>query len=235
MNWEILIAGFALGAAGSLHCAGMCGPLVMALPVQHFSKQRRLAAILLNQTGRVTTYSLLGLLLGLAGRRIYLAGLQQGFSILTGALIVILVLSYRFSKRPRRPGLFSVFYNLIQTTIIRLLRSDRMINYYMLGVANGLLPCGMVYMAIAGSLTADTVAHSVLFMAGFGIGTLPAMVSVTYFGQFFKLSIRNQFKKALPVIAALMGVLLILRGLNLGIPFISPVIRTTQGGLINCH
>lgn len=105
----------------------------------------------------------------------------------------------------------------------------------MLGTANGLLPCGMVYVAIAGALTFTNVLHSTLFMVGFGAGTLPAMMAISYFGQFIKLSVRNQFRKALPVFATIIGILLILRGLNLGIPFISPVLPGAHNGAISCH
>jgi sulfite exporter TauE/SafE len=235
MTWEIIIAGFTLGTIGSLHCVGMCGPLAMALPVQHFSKQKKMAAIILYQIGRVFTYSTLGLVIGLAGRRIYLAGFQQWFSITAGAIVVMLVAQYRIIKKSSRPVFFSGFYNRVQKSISYFLRSNKMQNYFFLGTTNGLLPCGMVYVAIAGALTSTTVSGSTLFMASFGAGTLPAMMAVSYFGQFIKLSIRNQFKKALPLFAGIIGLILILRGLNLGIPFISPVINPSHGNAIICH
>jgi sulfite exporter TauE/SafE len=235
MSWEIIIAGFMLGAFGSLHCIGMCGPLAMALPVQHFSKQKKLIAISLYQLGRVFTYSTLGLFLGMAGRGIYLAGFQQWFSMITGAVVVFLVVQYLIFKRNPRPYFFNGFYDRVQKTIVYFLRSHKMQNYFFLGTANGLLPCGMVYVAIAGALTATRVVNSTLFMACFGAGTLPAMMVFTYFGQFFKLSLRNHFKKALPVFAAIIGIILILRGLNLGIPFISPVMHQSSGNTITCH
>ncbi len=64
MLWPVIIAGFTLGAAGSLHCAGMCGPLSLALPVQHFSSVQKFLALLLYQAGRVITYSVIGLIFG---------------------------------------------------------------------------------------------------------------------------------------------------------------------------
>ncbi|HVM89587.1 MAG TPA: sulfite exporter TauE/SafE family protein [Puia sp.] len=235
MSWEIIIAGFTLGAIGSLHCVGMCGPLAMALPVQHFSQQKKLLAISLYQVGRVFTYSLLGLVLGLAGRRIYLAGFQQWFSIITGVLVVFLVAQYWVIGKNARPGFLNGFYNKVQKAIVYFLRSNKMPNYFMLGAANGLLPCGMVYVAIAGALTSATAINSTIFMAAFGAGTLPAMMATSYFGQLFKLSLRNHFKKAVPVFATLIGIILILRGLNLGIPFISPVLHHATGNAISCH
>lgn len=235
MLWEVIIAGFSLGAFGSLHCVGMCGPLAMALPVHHLSKGKKIFAIFLYQLGRVFTYSAMGLILGLAGRRIFLAGFQQWFSIIIGILVVWLVIQYWVLRKAFRPGFFNAFYNKIQQLMIRFLQSKKIINYFLLGSANGLLPCGMVYVAIAGALTTSQVAHSVIFMASFGAGTLPAMMAISYFGQMLSLSIRNNLRKALPVLVTLMGVILILRGLNLGIPFISPVLQHAPGQAIICH
>ena len=95
MTWTLLIAGFTMGAAGSLHCIGMCGPLSLALPVHHFSSTGKLFALLLYQLGRIFTYSLIGLLFGLAGRMIYISGSQQWFSIIMGSLVLVLALLYR--------------------------------------------------------------------------------------------------------------------------------------------
>ncbi|HVZ97756.1 MAG TPA: sulfite exporter TauE/SafE family protein [Chitinophagaceae bacterium] len=235
MLWEFIIAGFTLGAIGSMHCVGMCGPLAMALPVQNFSKQKKLSAISLYQLGRIFTYSILGLIFGIAGRHIYLAGYQQWFSIIMGAVVVILVVQYLIFKKSAQPAFLNRFYSRVQKAIIYFLRSNKIRNYFLLGTANGLLPCGMVYVAIAGALTFTNVLHSTLFMVGFGAGTLPAMMAISYFGQFIKLSVRNQFRKALPVFATIIGILLILRGLNLGIPFISPVLPGAHNGAISCH
>jgi uncharacterized protein len=235
MVWEAIIAGFSLGAFGSLHCVGMCGPLAMALPVHHLSKGKKLFAIFLYQVGRVFTYSLMGLIIGLAGRRIYMAGFQQWFSIIMGIVVVILVVQYWILKKYIRPSFFNAFYNRVQQLMIRFLKSKKTINFLLLGTANGLLPCGMVYVAIAGALTTSQITNSVLFMAFFGLGTLPAMMAISYFGQLFSISIRNNLRKALPALVTLMGVILILRGLNLGIPFISPVLQQAPGQAIICH
>ncbi len=235
MSWEFIIAGFTLGAIGSMHCVGMCGPLAMALPVHHFSSPKKLLAISLYQFGRIFTYSLFGLVLGFAGRHIYLAGYQQWFSVIMGVVVVVLVVQYWIFKRSAQPVLLNGLYNRVQKAIVYFLRSGKMQNYFLLGAANGLLPCGMVYVAIAGALTATNVFHSTLFMVGFGAGTLPAMMAISYFGQFIKLSVRNYFRKAIPVFATIIGIILILRGLNLGIPFISPILPGVHGGAISCH
>lgn len=104
-----------------------------------------------------------------------------------------------------------------------------------MGMANGLLPCGMVYIAIAGALSTADVVSGVLFMAFFGAGTLPAMMMISYFGKMISLSARSSMRKAVPYFVAVMGILLILRGLNLGIPFISPEMPAVSGQVVSCH
>src|SRR6185436_11170473 len=94
MSWPVLLSGFTLGAIGSLHCIGMCGPLSLALPVGHLTKRSKLFSLLIYQFGRILTYSIFGLLLGLAGRRIYIAGYQQWFSIILGVIISLFAILY---------------------------------------------------------------------------------------------------------------------------------------------
>jgi len=233
--WQFIIAGFSLGAVSSLHCVGMCGPLSMALPMQYLFKWQRVVSILLYQVGRVITYSTLGLIFGLAGRRVYLAGFQQWFSIVMGMLILVLIAQYWIFRKNVHPTFLGKFYFLVQNAMRRILKIKGMLPFLFFGIANGFLPCGMVYIALAGALVTTQVSHSVLFMAMFGLGTLPAMFAVNYFRQFFSLSLRNSFRKAVPVFVSVMAVILILRGLNLGIPFISPVLQSATGAAVDCH
>lgn len=236
MSGAALISGFTIGAAGSLHCMGMCGPLSLALPVQHLSKFQKTFSLLLYQLGRIITYAAIGLLLGLAGRRIYISGYQQWFSIIAGTLILITALLYFLKKRGAGFSFFNSFYQRVQHIIIRILKNPSgMISYLLLGMANGLLPCGMVYIALASSLTFSQTTDSVAFMAMFGAGTLPAMLFVAYAGMLIKPEIRSAFRRAVPVFVSLMGVLLILRGLNLGIPYISPELPQSPGESVICH
>ena len=97
-------------------------------------------------------------------------------------------------------------------------------NLFLIGLLNGLLPCGLVYMAIAGALATGNILYSSLFMACFGLGTLPAMMTMSFAGSFVSLGMRNKIKKSVPYIVGFMGILLILRGMNLNIPYLSPAI-----------
>ena len=235
MIWQFIIAGFSLGAISSLHCVGMCGPLALSLPVHHLPGIRQFFSILFYQFGRVLTYALLGLIFGFAGRRIYLAGLQQWFSILAGIFILVLVVQYWIFRKTSQPFFLNRIYSLIQKLMIRTAQRKRNIGFLFFGLANGFLPCAMVYVAIAGALVTTQIGYSVLFMMMFGLGTLPAMFGISYFGQFISLPLRNSFKKTVPVFISVIAMILILRGMNLGIPFISPVLPLAPQAAVRCH
>jgi uncharacterized protein len=236
MLWPVLISGFTLGAAGSLHCIGMCGPLSLALPVHQFSATKKFVSLLLYQLGRIITYSSIGLLFGLAGRRLYLAGYQQAFSIGMGVLLLIMAVLYFSRQRNIHIGPLTRFYTVIQKLIGKVLRSSAgLSSFLLLGMANGLLPCGMLYIALAATLSFHELSESVGFMAMFGLGTLPAMMLVGYAGTLISFRQRMNLKKLVPLFISLMGVLLILRGLDLGIPFISPALPHSAGTSIPCH
>jgi sulfite exporter TauE/SafE len=232
---EAAIAGVLLGLVSSFHCVGMCGPLALALPVHHLQRGQQMTAVLLYNTGRVVTYSLLGLLFGWVGRGIYIAGFQQWFSIAMGMLILLLVILNYLLHSSLTPSWLRSFHYKVQQVMGRLLPLHSRHHYLLLGMANGLLPCGMVYLAIAGALSTADVSQSILFMASFGAGTLPVMLAFSIFGVHIKLSLRQQLKKVVPYVVACMAVLLILRGLNLGIPFVSPVLPDARQPAVSCH
>ncbi|HUB59474.1 MAG TPA: sulfite exporter TauE/SafE family protein [Puia sp.] len=233
--WPSLIAAFSLGLVGSAHCVGMCGPLVLALPVQGSGVLQRGVRVGMYHAGRIMVYALGGLLFGLLGRRVYLAGWQQGLSVLLGVSILCWIVLKRIHARLRVGGLFGRFYNWLHTSMARLWHSPGRGKFLLLGMANGLLPCGMVYMAIAAALTSRTIAQAVGFMAFFGLGTLPMLLGLQITGRMVPISLRQQIRKALPYLTAGLAVLLILRGLNLGIPFVSPVLAGGRGATISCH
>jgi uncharacterized protein len=236
MLWGAIISGFTLGAAGSLHCVGMCGPLSLALPTHHLSKTQKFLSLLTYQFGRIITYSFIGLIFGLAGRRIYISGYQQWFSIALGIIVLVMAAMYFISKNSVHLSFFNRFYFSIQQLISRLLKKQGgPFSFLLLGLANGLLPCGLVYVAVAATLSFTEISESVSFMAMFGAGTLPAMMLMGYAGQMINVEARKLMRKAVPVFITLMGVLLILRGLNLGIPFISPEMPQSPGDATVCH
>jgi len=233
--WQLALGGLSLGLVSSLHCVGMCGPLALSLPMQHLNRMQQVVAMVLYNAGRVITYSFIGLLLGIAGRSLYLAGLQQWFSVIAGLVMLMLAIRLLFLKKVVTPNWLQFFYGGILRIMGRFLQPQRPVAYLLPGIANGFLPCGMVYLALAGALSTSQPGKSVLFMFLFGVGTVPAMLFMGLMSWRIKLSIRQHWKQVMPFIVAGMAFLLILRGLNLGIPFISPIMAPAPGEAISCH
>jgi len=232
----MFLSAFLLGLISSFHCVGMCGPLAMSVPVQHLPTTQKSLSILLYHLGRIVTYSLLGLLFGILGRHIFIAGIQQKASIVLGSIILFVVIYQRLFGKSFNPPFIQPFTDKLYS-IIRVLWGKHSISgTYLLGMANGLLPCGMVYFAIAGALSSVSVQDSIVFMFLFGVGTLPLMLSVHFTGtSLLSFTVRSKVRKLVPFFLATLGVLLILRGLNLGIPFISPQLAAETGTAIPCH
>ncbi len=231
---EFLLAAISLGFLGSFHCIGMCGPIALALPIGGARGIQRVLLILTYNAGRMLTYAVLGLISGALGKGFMLAGFQQKLSVVLGILILAAVIFpriYRGNFNPARP--VDAFFNVIKTRLGKLFSKKGHASLFTIGFLNGLLPCGLVYMALALALALGDPLQSALFMAVFGFGTAPVMIGLPLFGNFISLPVRNKIRKAVPVFMSVMAVLLILRGLNLGIPYISPKIE--PAGTASCH
>jgi hypothetical protein len=235
MEWQLIITGFLLGAVSSFHCVGMCGPIALSLPVQYLQQNQKVPGILLYNAGRISLYALLGLLFGYMGRLVYLGGFQQVFSIILGSIILLVLFQSFFKWKIFPESWLQKPTKWVQQVMGSFLKKPKLSSLFLIGTANGLLPCGMVYFAITGAMAAGTVTGGVAFMAAFGLGTFPAMFTLSFFGSVLSLHSRNLMKKAIPFVVFTMGVLLILRGLNLNIPYISPLISNSAANQIDCH
>jgi sulfite exporter TauE/SafE len=220
---ESVWTGLAIGFFGSFHCIGMCGPIALALPHTSPSKLRLVTGRLLYNFGRVVTYAILGILAGLVGRVVNVVDLQQALSIILGVIILIAVLlPNRVIQRFIPADAVGGWWGKLRGAFGKLWGSQSMPSMFAIGFLNGFLPCGFVYVALAAALTAGNVTASGAFMILFGIGTIPAMLATSLFGPFVGLRTRRFINRLLPVGAAILAILLILRGLSLGIPYISP-------------
>lgn len=228
---ELYITAFLTGLVGSFHCIGMCGPIALALPDAGKSLGQKLTGRILYNAGRIITYSILGMLLGWAGFGLKLAGMQQSVSIASGVIIIVMVVfaSGVIEKRIGNP-----FRLIPQKGIHWLFHSGNNFALLLIGLLNGLLPCGFVYVGLMGSVATQSVTGGALFMTFFGLGTFPMMYGVSIAGQFINLAIRQRIQKIVPVFAVAIGLLFILRGLNLGIPYISPELSAGNGVVEEC-
>jgi sulfite exporter TauE/SafE len=201
----------------------MCGPIAFALPLSRDNMPRMTLQIVLYHTGRLMTYSLIGILFGLFGKGLYLAGFQQRLSILVGILMILFILfpSGKFQKINILKPLYG-FMGTIKSRLGHYLKLRSLPSFFLIGFFNGFLPCGLVYIAVFGSLATGSPEQGGLYMFMFGLGTVLLMSAAAIFGNFVNISFRNKIQKAIPIFVLIIGVLFILRGLGLGIPYISP-------------
>lgn len=214
----LMLSGFVVGLVGSLHCAGMCGPIVIALENMS-ARQNTLIDRLLYNFGRTITYTALGVVFGLIGQSLNLVGLQKVVSIVAGVLIILLVFIPSISHKFRFGNKFE---EKIRGAFKTLFKKEGSIKHLYIGIVNGLLPCGMVYIALGGALALGSLWKGVVYMALFGLGTIPMLVFIGYSGSWLKMKWRKYLNSTIRIVAVVMAVLFILRGLSLGIPFLSP-------------
>ncbi len=232
---QLISYAFLIGFIGSFHCVGMCGAIALSLPVKSLPTHQRNIGLVLYNLGRVITYSLIGVLFGLIGRTFYLGGFQKMVSIIIGITIIIYLILTFLLKKSIQVNFINTFNYKVQTILSKYLSKQHLKNTFVIGLLNGLLPCGMVYFALAGALASGSIIKGIVFMVMFGSGTIPLMILVSFLGVFINVAVRNTIKKTVPYFMLIMGVLFILRGLNLNIPYVSPVIENSINKVIPCH
>jgi sulfite exporter TauE/SafE len=219
----MLFTAFIFGLISSFHCIGMCGPIAMMLPVDRNNQAKKVTQIITYHLGRLFAYSTIGFIFGLLGKGFLLAGMQQKMSIFIGIAMILIILipekvvaNYNFSKL-----IFKVI-SKIKTTLGTQFKNKSYKSLFTIGLLNGFLPCGMVYVALFGAIAMQSPSLGILYMVLFGLGTVPMMSSIVYLNSFLTISIRNKIQKAISYVAVFIGIVFILRGLGLGIPYISP-------------
>ena len=233
----MLFSALFFGLISSLHCIGMCGPIAMMLPVDHKNPTKKAMQILTYHLGRLTAYGFLGLAFGLLGKGLFIAGFQQNISIAVGVLMIIIAIvpekvfaRYNFSK-----PIYKVISS-IKSSLGNQFKRKTFDALFSIGFLNGLLPCGLVYAALFGAIAMQNEVLGVAYMLLYGIGTIPLMSVVVYASGFMSVPLRSKLQRIIPIITIGIGILFILRGLSLGIPFISPAEQSlfVQANP-NCH
>ncbi|MCX7876044.1 MAG: sulfite exporter TauE/SafE family protein [Melioribacteraceae bacterium] len=233
--------GFLVGLFGSLHCVGMCGPIALALPSFSDSKSHLIFGRLLYNLGRVITYSVMGFLFGLLGNRVVLFGLQQDVSIGLGVLILVYLLTPKKLKaKISELKFYQLIIKFIKENFAKLISRRTNNSLFTIGLLNGILPCGFVYIGIAGAVSTGDAVKGLFYMALFGLGTTPIMFLTSIIGRILTFNLRSKINKLIPALTFLIALLFIIRGLNLGIPYISPKFEYPKANQINqevdcCH
>jgi sulfite exporter TauE/SafE len=211
-----------IGLLGSFHCLGMCGPIAVSLPLKEKSWVTKAISGLLYNLGRVITYAFLGFIFGFLGLGLHIWGIQQWVSIGVGAMLILSVgfpILFQGSKLTQfLDGLLSGFKRLFG----RFFGYRNYFSIWIIGIFNGFLPCGLVYIALAGALLSTTPLDGAIYMTIFGLGTIPALLGLVLLGNAFSGVFRRRVQGIIPVLILAIGILFVLRGMNLGIPYLSP-------------
>ena len=232
---EFLIAAISLGFLGSFHCIGMCGPIAMALPLGRETKFKRVTGGIVYNLGRVFTYGAFGLLFGLLGKAFVIGGYQQILSITLGVIILFgLLLPSRATSFLGLTKIILPIVTKVKSSLGNLFKQKSYVSLISIGVLNGLLPCGLVYLGVAGAIATGDAWKGSLFMMAFGLGTLPAMLFVSMASSAISIQWRSKVRRAVPVFVGVMACVLILRGMNLGIPYVSPELSKIDCTKHNC-
>jgi sulfite exporter TauE/SafE len=201
----------------------MCGPIAMMLPVDRTNETKKVTQIITYHIGKLIAYGILGLVFGILGRSFYLAGMQQQLSIIVGILMIMVAVipekvfaKYNFSKPVYR------LITKVKSSLGQQFKSKSYKSLFTIGLLNGFLPCGMVYVALFGAIAMQNVTLGIGYMLLFGLGTIPMMVAVVYASGLISFSLRGTIQKAIPLVAVIIGMLFIVRGLGLDIPYLSP-------------
>lgn len=221
MEITLILSALGLGLASGFHCIGMCGPIALSMG---FTKQSKFH--LQNTSynlGRIVTYTLLGATVGILGKGFEMAGFQKYLTISVGiALIAMALFSFGGNDFASKIPFLNQALMQVKRSLGKQLQKSGLSSRFFTGILNGFLPCGMVYMALTASLAAGGILQSALFMALFGLGTFPFMFAVVLAGNLMGQTFRFKLLKVIPFLMIVLGGLFVLRGMELGIPYLSP-------------
>jgi sulfite exporter TauE/SafE len=225
-----LLTPFLIGLAGSLHCMGMCAPLVVAASR---SGKNAITRNLHYNLGRILTYGMLGSIASFIGAGFYLAGLQQWVSVIAGlSMLAIGILSIRIATPAYVQGFLFRFSNALKSKFQKLLNKRNLFATLLMGMINGLLPCGMTLVAIGYCLTLPGPTNGFLSMVLFGLGTLPAMVGFASITRFIVNRLRINYSTLQAGLIIVCAIMLIARGV--WPPVTSAIQPGKNAGIVIC-
>lgn len=171
---------FVLGLVSSLHCVQMCGPIVLAYSVSLPNPRRMMAAHAAYNSGRILTYTFLGMLAGAVGSGIgtlgRMAGLASGARIFSGAAMIVAGI-LMVQSLPGN-GLVKIGRPRFTQSIGRWIAAPRPGGKFTLGLALGFLPCGLIYAALLKAMESGSALAGGLTMLAFGLGTAAALFAL---------------------------------------------------------
>lgn len=218
----MFLSALVLGLLGSFHCIGMCGPIAFMLPVTRENKFKKALQVSIYHLGRLLAYCSIGIFFGLIGKSLNLFGIQQQLSIGVGIIMIALVMFPGIMGNSQLPRPLGKVVSSIRTSLGQALKRKKLGTFFSIGLLNGFLPCGLVYMAVLGAVAIGSTWSGGLYMFLFGLGTVPLMTSAIYFKGILNKVSRKHIQRLVPVAVVIIGILFILRGMGLGIPFLSP-------------
>lgn len=229
MEIALLFSALALGFASGFHCIGMCGPIALSLGLTRKQATNYYLQNLTYQFGRIFTYTFLGAVLGMVGQGFHMAGFQRFLTIGVGIMLIFMsIFSFGGKDFASKIPFLSKFLFTVKKNLGTILQNADYRSRFTAGILNGFLPCGMVYMALTASLASGGIWQGAVYMSVFGLGTLPFMFAVVLAGTIITQSVRQKVLRAIPVFMMILGALFILRGLELGIPYLSPTAESLQ-------
>ncbi len=223
MDYQIIGSALLLGLVTGIHCIGMCGPIAISLPLKKANNFSKVSSAILYNLGRSITYALMGMIFGFFGQSFAMAGFQKWLGIVMGIVMILYVIFPFFFKSKFSVESFGYKYTgPLRKKLAVLFGKRSYTSLFVIGLLNGLLPCGPVYAALAGAIATGSVIYGTSFMFLFGIGTIPIMLTLSLIGNKISNKLRTKLAKLIPVTIVILGLLFILRGMGLGIMFISP-------------
>ena len=210
MYLSSLIPAFLMGAAGGLHCAGMCGGIIVALSLGAGGAWK--PSVILYHSGRLLGYSMLGLLAGLLGGAIsatagVLAPAQTALSVVAGLVMVFFALQLAGFVPERFAGL--ALLRPPTGYMKKAAGRESLIAFGVVGLWNGFLPCGLVYAAMALAFSSANALEGALTMIAFGLGTVPALLLVGVVTRAISPALRGKIMKAAAMALLLYGLFMI--------------------------